>query len=163
MKLIKEVQTHQQCFFTSIDAIYKRHRYQNIEKSLKVQVFAENILKNQNKSTYCLYLNLHLKAFSFLSVFTSLKSECRKEIANNLVELYHVLPEETLTFFKEVNINTFIEHLISHNDKTYRESLRMIFARNTQIYVEYFGVTLSMDREEDGVIKQLLESLLLHL
>jgi hypothetical protein len=102
------VQTHQQCFFGSIDAIYKRHRFTNIEHSLKIQSFSENVLAPPKKDIYPLLLNIHQKAFSFLSVFTAIKPEYRSKITYNLLELYHVAPEETLSFFKELNIDTFI-------------------------------------------------------
>lgn len=56
-----------------------------LEKSIAAQPFLDNGLSAAKKSIYSELLNIHQMAFSFLSVFTSVRPEIRSKIADNLI------------------------------------------------------------------------------
>ena len=92
-------------------------------------------------------LDINNRALSFLSVFTSLKGDIRTKISRSLLEIYHILPDQTSTYFSELNMYTFTENLISHSNASYRKGLARIFKRNMFTYTRFSTSKLMMKRD----------------
>ena len=75
--------------------------------------------------------------------------------------MYHVLPDQTDKFFKELNIDTFNENLLTHNDPLFRQSIRKIFVKNMITYLIYYGINIDdTERQESKIVRNILDQLL---
>ena len=106
-------------------------------------------------------LDINNRALSFLSVFTSLKGDIRTKISRSLLEIYHILPDQTSTYFSELNMYTFTENLISHSNASYRKGLARIFKRNMFTYTRFFNINIDdEERQESKLMRKILDALL---
>lgn len=87
------------------------------------------------------------KSLLFLNVFSGVKYEAKLKIGSDINELYYYLPEETLFYFSDFNLQNFVESTLVNSDVHYRSITADIFTRNMLIYLQYYHVDLKSESE----------------
>lgn len=100
------------------------------------------------------------KAMTFLNVFSDIKPEYKYRIGAILAEIYFLLPEQTTGFLQDVNLQTYIENILTHPDEHFREMLKSVLYKVLLINIRYFKIDISNKNQDSKLVVDILEQIL---